>query len=95
MRYTCRGRKLKMMTDVDEYIREYLTIKGERSIAAEDVVSTRAYLFRQRGVPAFIRLDKAGPKSSPELPGGGWRPPGLEPSTSSRDLLGRTPTQRS
>ena len=67
----------------------------ERSIAAEDVMSTRAYLFRRRGAPAFIRLDRAGPSSSPELSGGGWRPQGLEPSTSSRDLLGRTPTQRS
>jgi hypothetical protein len=67
----------------------------ERSIAAEDVVSTRAYLFHQRGAPAFIRLDRAGPSSSPELSGGGWRPQGLEPSTSSRDLFGSTPTQRS
>jgi hypothetical protein len=36
----------------DEYSRECLTIEGERSIVAEDVVSTRTYLFRQRGAPA-------------------------------------------
>ncbi len=86
------GRRLNMMPVVDEYSRGCLTIEVERSITAEEVVSTLASLFRQRGAPAFIRSDRAGPSSSPEPSGGGWRPQGLEPSTSSRDLLGRTPT---
>jgi putative transposase len=51
------GRRLKMMPIVDEYTRECLTIEVERSITAEDVVSTLASLFRQRGEPAFIRSD--------------------------------------
>jgi putative transposase len=51
------GRRLKMMPIVDEYTRECLTIEVERSITAEDVVSTLAYLFRRRGEPDFIRSD--------------------------------------
>ena len=46
-----------MMPVVDEYTRECLSIDVERSITAEDVVSTLAALFRQRGEPAFIRSD--------------------------------------
>ncbi len=51
------GRRLKMMPIVDEYSRECLTIEVERSITAEDVVSTLASLFRRRGEPTFIRSD--------------------------------------
>jgi putative transposase len=51
------GRRLKMMPVVDEYSRECLSIDVGRSITAEDVVSTLASLFRQRGAPAFIRSD--------------------------------------
>ena len=51
------SRRLKMMPVVDEYSRECLSIDVERSITAEDVVSTLASLFRQRGEPAFIRSD--------------------------------------
>ncbi len=50
-------RRLKMMPVVDEYTRECLSIDVERSITAEDVVSTLASLFRSRGEPAFIRSD--------------------------------------
>jgi putative transposase len=48
-------RRLKMMPVVDEYTRECLCIDVECSISAEDVVSTLASLFRNRGEPAFIR----------------------------------------
>jgi putative transposase len=54
---TEEGRRLKMMPIVDEYSRECLTIEVERSITAEDVVSTLASLFRCRGEPDFIRSD--------------------------------------
>ncbi len=54
---TEEGRRLKMMPVVDEYSRECLTIDVERSITAEDVVSTLASLFRSRGEPVFIRSD--------------------------------------
>ncbi len=51
------GRTLKMMPIVDEYTRECLVLKVERSITAEEVVRTLATLFDQRGEPAFIRSD--------------------------------------
>jgi transposase InsO family protein len=51
------GSRLKMMPIVDEYSRECLSIEVERSITAEDVVSTLASLFCQKGEPAFIRSD--------------------------------------
>jgi len=54
---TEEGRRLKMMPVVDEYSRECLSIEVERSITAEEVVSTLASLFRRRGEPAFIRSD--------------------------------------
>jgi putative transposase len=41
------------------YSRECLSIDVERSITAEDVISTLASLFRQRGAPAFIRSDNS------------------------------------
>jgi putative transposase len=54
---TEEGRRLKMMPVVDEYSRECLSIEVERSISAQDVVSTLTSLFRRRGEPAFIRSD--------------------------------------
>ena len=54
---TEEGRRLKMMPVVDEYSRECLSIDVERSITAEDVVSTLASLFGSRREPAFIRSD--------------------------------------
>ena len=83
-----------MMPVVDEYTRECLSIDVERSITAEDVVSTLASLFRSRGEPAFIRSD-----NGPEFIAGAikeW----LEVSgvrtlyIESQDLLGRTLTRR-
>jgi transposase InsO family protein len=87
------GRRLKMMPVVDEYTRECLSIDVERSITAEDVVSTLASLFRSRGEPAFIRSD-----NGPEFIAGAikeWLESlGLGPFTLSQDLLGRTLTRR-
>src|SRR3954471_1007157 len=51
------GRRLKILPVVDEFTRECLTIEVERSITAEDVVSTLEYLFEMRGVPEHIRSD--------------------------------------
>jgi transposase InsO family protein len=57
MDQTAEGRRLKVLPVVDEYTRECLTIEVERSLVAEDVVSTREYLFEVRGVPEHIRSD--------------------------------------
>lgn len=54
---TADGRRLKVMPIVEEYSRECLALEVERSITAEDVVSTLARLFVQRGAPRFIRSD--------------------------------------
>ena len=54
---TADGRGLKMLPVVDEFTRECLTIEVERSLRAEDVVSTLEYLFEVRGEPEFIRSD--------------------------------------
>jgi transposase InsO family protein len=51
------GRTLKMMPIVDEYTRECLRLRTERSITAEDVAATLAGLFNERGAPEYIRSD--------------------------------------
>jgi putative transposase len=57
MDQTAEGKRLKMLPVVDEFTRECLTIEVERSLTAEDVVSTLEYLFEVRGVPEHIRSD--------------------------------------
>lgn len=54
---TADGRCLKILPVVDEFTRECLTIEVERSLTAEEVVSTLEYLFELRGEPEFIRSD--------------------------------------
>jgi putative transposase len=54
---TADGRGLKLLPVVDEFTRECLTVEVERSMTAEDVVSTLEYLFEVRGVPDHIRSD--------------------------------------
>jgi len=51
------GRKLKLLTILDEFTRESLTIEVGRSIRAKDVIAVLEYLFMVRGVPKFIRSD--------------------------------------
>ena len=51
------GRKLKLLTVLDEFTRENLAIEVGRSIRARDVISVLDYLFMVRGVPKFIRSD--------------------------------------
>ncbi len=54
---TEEGRRLKVMSVVDEYTRECLSLEVERSITAEDVVDTLGRLFVERGAPGYIRSD--------------------------------------
>lgn len=51
------GSTLKWLSIVDEYTRECLTLKVNRSITSEDVIDTLAELFAMRGVPRCIRSD--------------------------------------
>lgn len=54
---TADGKRLKMMPVVDEHTRECLSIEVERSMTAEDVVSTLGYRFQVHGEPEYIRSD--------------------------------------
>ncbi len=51
------GRALKMLTMVDEFTRECLTIDVRRSFKSEDVLARLAELFILKGTPDFIRSD--------------------------------------
>ena len=51
------GRKLRLLTVVDEYTRECLTIRVERRMTANDVLWVLADLFLEYGIPEHIRSD--------------------------------------
>lgn len=55
--HTSGGSTLKWLSVVDEYTRECLALKVDRSITSEDVIDTLAELFAMRGVPRRIRSD--------------------------------------
>ena len=54
---TTSGQTLKWLSITDEFTRESLALKIDRSITAEDVLDTLAELFACRGVPLAIRSD--------------------------------------
>ena len=54
---TTGGSQLKWLSIVDEFTRECLTLKVDRSITSEDVLDSLAELFAMRGVPRHIRSD--------------------------------------
>ena len=51
------GRKLKLLTVLDEHTRESLAIEVGRSIRSKAVIAVLEYLFMVRGLPVFIRSD--------------------------------------
>lgn len=55
--WTHDGRPLPMLTVVDEYTRECLSIDVARGLKADDVLDRLAALFVSRGAPACIRSD--------------------------------------
>ncbi len=58
MHDTCmNGRKLKLLTVVDEYTREALTIEVATSIPSRQVTAVLAQLFQEHGAPQFLRSD--------------------------------------
>jgi putative transposase len=54
---TADGRPLKFLPIEDEYTRECLALEVARSLTAQDVIQTLAYLFAVRGAPEYIRSD--------------------------------------
>jgi transposase InsO family protein len=56
--HTIDGRQVKLLNVIDEYTREALAIRVDRSIGADDVVNTLTRLAVERGgPPAFVRFD--------------------------------------
>ena len=55
--YTHDGRKLRMLTVIDEHSRESLAIATARRLRSDDVLEIMADLFEIHGPPAFIRSD--------------------------------------
>ena len=51
------GRSVRLLTVIDEYTRDCLAIRAERSIKSADVIETLAELMLRRGVPEHIRSD--------------------------------------
>ncbi len=51
------GRAIRMLTLMDEYTRECLTIEVARKMNSQDVLRVLAGLFVRRGTPDFIRSD--------------------------------------
>ena len=51
------GRRLKVLTVEDEFTREGLAIKVDKSIKAKDVICTLLDLFSERGAPMYLRSD--------------------------------------
>jgi len=51
------GRKLKLLTVLDEFTRESPAIEVGRSMRAKDVIAVLEYLFMVRAAPKFIRSD--------------------------------------
>ena len=63
--HTTNGTTLKLLSIVDEFTRESLALKVDRSITSEDLIDTLAELFAMRGVPRHIRSDN-GPEFTAE-----------------------------
>ena len=51
------GRPLRILTLIDEYTREYLTLKVARRLRSPDILEQLGYLFIYRRLPGFIRSD--------------------------------------
>lgn len=51
------GRKLRLLTVIDEYSRECLAIRVARRITRHDVLYTLSELFLEHGLPEHIRSD--------------------------------------
>ena len=54
------GKTLKILTVLDEYTREALAIEVRRAMGQREVGQILARLFKERGVPEFVRSDHGG-----------------------------------
>ena len=54
---TAEGRAFRILTIIDEYTRECLTMLTQRRITSQGVIEQLFYLFTFRGTPEHIRSD--------------------------------------
>jgi transposase InsO family protein len=54
---TSNGRKIRMLTIMDEYTRECLAIEVNRRLNSTNVLEVLSQLFLERGAPQYIRSD--------------------------------------
>ena len=54
---TSNGRAFKILTILDEFTRESLSIKVNRRLSSQDVIDELFNLFILRGIPEYIRSD--------------------------------------
>jgi hypothetical protein len=62
---------LRILTLIDEYTREYLTLKVARRLRSQDILGQLGYLFIYRGLPDFISSDNGKLKSESHWKDGG------------------------
>jgi transposase InsO family protein len=60
------GRAVKVLSVIDEYTRECLALRAERSMRSEEVLEVLDDLFVRRGIPEHIRSDN-GPEMTAEV----------------------------
>ena len=53
----CNGRKIRMLTMIDEYSRKCLKIQVGYNLKSDDVLEALAELFLTEGIPEYIRSD--------------------------------------
>jgi len=58
--HTHDGKPLKILTVIDEYTREALTVEVRRRMGQKEVSEILARLFKERGAPEFVRSDNGG-----------------------------------
>jgi len=51
------GKKIRMLTVIDEYSRKCLAIRVARALKSDDVLETLSHLFVTEGLPDYIRSD--------------------------------------
>jgi len=61
------GRKLKILTLIDEYTRECLALRVERRLGSEEVIETLAAVMTTQGIPAHLRSDNGSEFIAKEL----------------------------
>ena len=86
---TSDRRRIKLCNIVDEYTREALAIRVDRTCTAENVITIIEQLVTQRGTPKYLRADN-GPEMIAWTLQDYCRLAGLRPRTSSPAARGRT-----